>query len=287
MDVLAIAGQSAISGDSIPGTATFCAGGVGRNIAEALARLSVSTQLISIVGNDTTADRLIDQCTTLGIDCSQVQVAAEPTSSYVAIHDVNGGLLNAINAMSIIDQLKIEQLPELHRSLELANICVVDANLGDEFVSKLSRINFSCALAADAVSVVKCRRLLPLLSRMTLLKVNRAEAVALTESEGDSANDVLIARLLKLGCRQVLMTLGEHGSIMATSEIAVEADATPVATIQTVNGAGDSLFAGVIAGMLTGQDITQQLRWGSAAAALSLQSVEACSPQLNLQTLQG
>lgn len=122
---------------------------------------------------------------------------------------------------------------------------------------------------------------------MTLLKVNRAEAVALTESEGDSANDLLIARLLKLGCRQVLMTLGEHGSIMATSEITVEADATPVATIQTVNGAGDSLFAGVIAGMLTGQDITQQLRWGSAAAALSLQSVEACSPQLSLRALQG
>ena len=94
MDVLAIAGQSAISGDSTPGTATFCAGGVGRNIAEALARLSVSTQLISIVGNDMEADRLLDQCTALGIDCSQVQVAEEPTSSYVAIHDVDLSLIH-------------------------------------------------------------------------------------------------------------------------------------------------------------------------------------------------
>ena len=285
MDVLAVAGQVSILGDSTPGTATFCAGGVGRNIAEALARLSVSTRLISMVGNDATAERLLDQCRSVGIDCTQVQVAAEPTSSYVAIHDVNGGLLNAINAMSIIEQLNADQLSDMPEQLAQADVCVVDANLADEFIAKLSQMEFSCALAADAVSVAKCRRLLPLLSRITLLKVNRAEAVALTESPHDSGDDKLIARLLELGCKQVLMTMGEAGSIMATNQLTVAAGAAPVETIQTVNGAGDSLFAGVIAGMLMGQDMATQLRWGSAAAVLSLQTIEACSPELTLQAM--
>jgi len=286
MDVLAVAGQPAIAGDSTPGATTFCAGGVGRNIAEALSRLSVNTQLFSIVGNDTTADRLLAQCREAGIDCSQVQMVAGHTSSYVAIHDVDGGLLNAINAMSITEQLDIDQLPELNSCLNPTDICVLDANLGRAFIDKLSQKDFTCELAADTVSVAKCRRLLPLLSRLNLLKVNRAEAVALTDSQCDVSNDSLLAGLLQLGCKQVLMTLGESGSTMATEQLTVRADATAVASIQTVNGAGDSLFAGVIAGMLAGQSLQQQLQWGSAAAALSLQTTEACSPDLSLRSLQ-
>ena len=79
MDVLAVAGQVSILGDSTPGTATFCAGGVGRNIAEALARLSVSTRLISMVGNDATAERLLNQCRSVGIDCTHCLLYTSPS----------------------------------------------------------------------------------------------------------------------------------------------------------------------------------------------------------------
>ena len=82
------------------------------------------------------------------------------------------------------------------------------------------------------------------------------------------------------------MTLGEHGSIMATRDVSVQAEALPVAGIYTVNGAGDSLFAGVIAALLSGHDLAEQLRWGATAAALSLQTTQACSPQLTLAALQ-
>lgn len=286
MDVLAVAGQPVIAGDSTPGAATFCAGGVGRNIAEALTRLSVNTSLYSIVGDDSTAQWLLDDCTRLGIDCSNVLRASGQTCSYVALHDESGALLNAINAMSVIEQLRFDAVPALQQQLVDADVCVVDANISEHFIDQLVQAASSCNLMADAVSVAKCRRLLPLLARLSLLKVNRAEAVALTASDDDASNERLLAALLKTGCKQVLMTLGEHGSIMATQEENVQADALPVDGIHTVNGAGDSLFAGVVAALLSGHELAEQLRWGAAAAALSLQTTQACSPQLSLAALQ-
>jgi len=286
MDVLAVAEQSALVGDSTPGSTTFCAGGVGRNIAEALVRLSVPTQLFSIVGDDSSGRWLLAHCRQSGIDCSQVQVVAGHSSSYVAVLDDNGALLHAINAMSIIEQFDIEDLASLNKSLGHASVCVVDANLSDTFIDRLCEVDCSCELAADAVSVAKCRRLSPLLSRLRLLKVNREEAIAITGSDRKASNINLLNMLLDTGCRQVLMTLGESGSIMATKQTTVQMDAAAVETIQTVNGAGDSLFAGVIAGLLHTQCMHEQLRWGVTAAALSLQTTQACSPRLSLKMLQ-
>jgi pseudouridine kinase len=281
MDVLAVAAQSAIPGDSTPGKASFCAGGVARNIAEALARFSVSTQLHSIVGNDAGGEQLLAQCRAVGIDCDRVQVADEPTSSYIAIHDSNGSLLHAINAMSITERFELESTWQ--QDSQGADICVIDANLNQAVIDAIGKAKTSCLLAADAVSVAKCRRLLPLLPRLALLKVNRAEAVALTGADGSDA--VLLQGLLSLGCRQVLMTLGEAGSIMATSEQTVHAEAQPVSGIRTVNGAGDSMFAAVITALLCGQPLEHQLSWGTRAAALSLQTTAACSTSLCLEAI--
>jgi len=286
MDVLAVAAQPAIAGDSTPGGASFYAGGVGRNIAEGLTRLSVNTKLFSVVGKDTTGDRLLAQSRELGIDCDHVRVLSQPTSSYVAIHDVDGGLISAVNSMSIVESLEFDQLTSLPECLNCADIGVVDANLSNTFFNELGEMDFSCRLVADAVSVAKCQRLLPLLARLTLLKVNRAEAEALTGNHCDDTDEQLLERLLQLGCKQILMTLGKGGSIMADGQLIVRADAAPIESIQTVNGAGDSMLAGVIAALLMDLDINEQLRWGSIAAALSLQTTEACSPLLNLKRLQ-
>lgn len=286
MDVLAVAGQPAIAGDSTPGSATFCAGGVGRNVAEALTRLSINCSLYSIVGDDSTADWLLADCEQLGIDCSHVRRTVGQTPSYVAVHNDNGGLLNAINAMSLFELLHIDQLPGLQQGLIDADVAVVDANINDGVISQLKQLDLPGKFMADAVSVAKCRRLVPLLHQLSLLKVNRAEAVELTGGDDGASNDRLLTALLASGCKQVLMTLGESGSIMATPELRVQAEALPVASIDSVNGAGDSLFAGVIAAMLSGLDIADQLRWGAAAAALSLQTTRACSPHLSLEKLQ-
>lgn len=281
MDVLAVAAQPAIAGDSTPGNASFCAGGVARNVAEALTRLSVSTQLHSILGNDAGGEQLLAQSRALGIDCAGVQVVDEPTSSYIAIHDSNGDLLHAVNAMSITERFKLAATWQ--EDCQNADICVIDANLSEAVIDTIGKANTSCLLAADAVSVAKCRRLLPVLSQLALLKVNRAEAVALTGADGSGTE--LLQRLLSLGCRRVLMTLGEAGSIMATTQQAVQADAQTVTGIRTVNGAGDSMFAAVITALLYGQPLEDQLHWGTRAAALSLQTTSACSTKLSLDAI--
>jgi len=54
--------------DSNPGTASTSLGGVGRNIAENLARLGVATELVTVFGGDETAAMLADGCRAIGIE---------------------------------------------------------------------------------------------------------------------------------------------------------------------------------------------------------------------------
>lgn len=57
-------------GDSNPGSITLTAGGVGRNIAENLARLGRRVSLLTALGEDANGDFIRASCRVLGIDLS-------------------------------------------------------------------------------------------------------------------------------------------------------------------------------------------------------------------------
>ena len=54
---------------SNPGTASWTAGGVGRNIAENLARLGSTTTLVTAVGNDLAGESIVGRTAAAGVDC--------------------------------------------------------------------------------------------------------------------------------------------------------------------------------------------------------------------------
>ena len=57
-----------VSGTSNPGRSRSSLGGVGRNVAENLARLGVSTALITAIGEDANGDRLLHDTEAAGVD---------------------------------------------------------------------------------------------------------------------------------------------------------------------------------------------------------------------------
>src|SRR5580692_1363365 len=69
VDVKARSTDRARPATSNPGWASMTPGGVGRNIAENLARLGVRTFLVSAIGRDALGDTLLGQTVAAGVHC--------------------------------------------------------------------------------------------------------------------------------------------------------------------------------------------------------------------------
>lgn len=284
VDLLATADRLALTDDSTPGTLRRYAGGVGRNIAENLVRLGVDTKLVSAVGDDEFGRQILSDAAKLGMDVSAVSVKSElATASYTAIHNCDGELLYAVNDMRIFDQFELPPMDGLDAAA--ADAVVLDANLPEAVIRSVVDMCQAQMIVADGVSSTKCLRLSGILSSLSLLKVNRAEAMVL--SGCDSKNDkTLLHELHELGPKEILLTAGRDGVVVSSNTELHSKSAVPGVDVVSTSGAGDAMLSGVLAARLHGCDITEQLNWGTVAAAETLGVHSACAETLNRQLLQ-
>lgn len=243
MDVLGSTKMAFHERDSLPGHVSFRPGGVGRNIAEQLVRLGAQVSLITAIGHDASASALIASCEELGIDLSSAIKVPYPSPVYLAIHDNSGDMLAAINDMRAMDALLPEHLKEPLLTLSY-DACVLDANLSEpclEAVAKYSK----APILADPVSAVKGMKLLPILPRLSAIKPNHMEALAIT---GESTHEEASKALIRLGVSQVFISLGAKGLWYQDQE---NQGLLPVMDVPEVplTGAGDALSAGLAMGI--------------------------------------
>ena len=282
MDLTGQAGVAIRTGDSLPGQVRASAGGVGRNIAEALARLGRLTKLIAALGDDGFAEDIVRQTSVAGVDLrATLRVPGQTTSTYLSVLDTAGEMQLAINDMGLVEALTAKVLSERWRDLEDAMAWVVDANLSEEALAYLfENAPDHIPICAEPVSAIKAAKLTPWLSRIQLLKPNRMEAAALTGLAENSPAEDFTAALHDLGVGRVVISLGEDGVL--GSDATGEQFAQPVypVTIKSVTGAGDTLMAALVDTYLAKLPLSKSLPWAQAAASLSLQSDRAIHPGL-------
>ncbi len=99
VDVVARPAAAAVPATSNPGRVTVTAGGVGRNVAENLARLGTRTVLLSAVGDDEHAALALAATAEAGVDLTHVRRTDDATGRYVALLDAGGELVGAVSDM--------------------------------------------------------------------------------------------------------------------------------------------------------------------------------------------
>ncbi|MHA7880484.1 MAG: PfkB family carbohydrate kinase [Saccharospirillum sp.] len=282
VDITGRASDGFITGDSNPGVVHQSAGGVGRNIAENLARLGQNVSLITLLGQDARGDWLAQQMQQAGIDTGGVlRDADRTTGTYLALNNDQGELVAAIAAMAIADALTPERLRAVQPMLVAADVLVVEANVPEATLAWLASLPLRGRLYADAVSATKAPRLSPLLPKLTGLKVNLSEARALLgEPQADA--EAAARALLERGVDQVLLSLGHQGLAHISADTRVQLPGYPVEIISDT-GAGDALLAGVIHAQCQGRTAEQQTAFGLACAAITLGSEQANAPHLTEQ----
>jgi pseudouridine kinase len=285
VDIKGHARGAYVPGTSNPGEVVVAAGGVGRNIAENLARLGLSVSLMTALGEDANGRMLRQSCAAVGVDVAMALTADAPTGSYLAVLDESGELVSAINDMRAMDALTPEHLERWAERLGEADMLIADCNLSAACLAWLCRfaVERGVRLLIEPVSVPKARKLLSFARSSPVFAItpNLQQLTALTGAEGTEA----IARLHEFGFSNVVLHRGSAGAIASDGKHQLRVDPLPVPSIADVTGAGDAAVAGLVCGLLDGRSLAEAARLGQCAAAIKLSSAQSVASGLSRDSL--
>lgn len=283
--------KSPVPGDSNPAGVQCSAGGVTRNILENLVRLEHSCVLLSSVGADGFGQAVRQECEDAGLDVSRLREDEKlPTSTYINVLEPNGEVYIAANDMRIHESSPLSYFEENAELIRSAQAVVTDANLTEKQLGKIMEIAEGVPVFADTVSAAKCRRLLPFIGKMQLIKPNLMELEALSgiecsgTSEGTDANKKIEAatqKLLDTGLKSIAVSLGSRGCYYADRSgkrlyRRLDCDLPVV----NAGGAGDAFMAGLTAGFCEGITPENALDLALACGRITTLSESTVDPRL-------
>jgi pseudouridylate synthase / pseudouridine kinase len=204
LDTIAQAGVPIRTSSSVPGTVAQTFGGVGRNIAEAAARMAsenMQVSFISVVGGDSVGGELIKGLQSVGVNTEGVDVCSKcTTASFVGLLDPRGDLHSAVVDMDIMNRLGdgIREPRVLRRFNGLTSLAI-DANLDSATLSHLfshardqgSRTLFEPTSAEKSVHGVEAilKRAVDVAKPNELELAAMANRIRATQHGGDGTED--------------------------------------------------------------------------------------------------
>jgi pseudouridine kinase len=287
VDVKARSAARVRQGTSNPGHSSMTPGGVGRNVAENLARLGTRTFLVAAVGRDAAGESLLNQTAAAGVRVEYVHRTDQPTGTYVALLDCDGELVSAVADMAATSTLGPEEVNRARDVIATAGMVVLDGNLGPETLDHALDLAHASGVRTilEPVSVLKAALLAPHVTAdrpLYAVTPNRDELAALTELDVRTDRQVRLGSdtLHQRGVRHVWIRLGERGSLLSSASAGTTLIPASSTTIQDVTGAGDAMLAAFCHALIGGADPLDAARYGQAAAALTIASPHTVRPDL-------
>ena len=284
-DITGFSSNILIPNDSNPGKIKFSSGGVGRNVAENLARIDCNVELISAFGDDVYAQGLKSKCLEIGVNIEHsLYSSVYSTAIYMSINNQDGNMVLAISDTAIFDEISPKFIASKQSILEDADCIIVDTNLSKETLDYIS-LNFSHKpIFIDLVSTSKSKKASSILDRFHTIKPNLIEAEHLSQLKYQSAEDLklMLKTFINNGVKQVFISQGESGCFYGN---AYESGTFSTKKKKVINssGAGDAFMAGLVFGFLNDFNMKETATFASCMSLATLQSEEAVNPKLNLE----
>ncbi len=271
---------------STPGKITACAGGVGANIARAMARLGMKPIMHGCLGSDADGTYLREILSNCDIDTSCIKtIDGGRTGSYLALHNPDGTLFSAISDSEITSEVKFSEDHPIPQALQNCDVWLCETNLEEETLLKLAQAKGHRTLAADTVSIAKAPKLKPLLSKIDILFTNTDEAAALLNCKPDDLPpESLAEKLAETGVRTVLLSNADKPLTMYKGGRISTHTPHPVIPVD-VTGAGDAFIAGFLYEYCLKEDPVCAVNSGLAAASITVEATGAAPQTLSPQSL--
>jgi sugar/nucleoside kinase (ribokinase family) len=293
-------------------------GGSASITAVAAARLGLRVALAAAVGDDPAGRFMLGQLAAEGVDTSYLAVRHEaPTGMTVALSA--GGDRAILTATGAVATLTARDVPPAllarARHVHVSSYFLMADSLGPGLAALLGAARGGGASTSldtnwDPAQRWRDERLAAALAHVSLLLPNEAEALCLANEAlgatgtpdaplgaaggalglagaplglaGAAALEQAVSALIAAGPRLVVK-LGERGALCADGTRRYLVQPPPVAVADST-GAGDCFNAGVIAGLLSGEDLPSAVALGCAVGAASTRAPGGTSSTPDLAT---
>ena len=274
--------------DSNPGEVNVSIGGVGRNIAENLAKLGNHTKMFTVVGEDVHGDKIIQESEASGIDMSHVSRISEyGTGTYLAVLNKENDMDVAIASMNIFRKLDRKYIDENRQIISKSKVIVFDTNLEEDVLHYAVQLFKDNVLFLDTVSHTKAMRAKKVIGYFHTIKPNRLEAEALSGLTISGKEDLLKACVYfhREGVRNVFITLGEEGVFYSDGKTSGLMKAKRIIP-KNATGAGDAFQAALVHAELNAMPVEEKTRFSMAASILAMSAYTTINPEMSVEKIE-
>lgn len=243
-------------------------GGKGANQAVATHKLGGDIKFITCLGNDVNGQNALKYYNETGLDISS-SLIVDGVSSGTAIILVDE---NGENCIVITPGANNELSPEYIRKIEndiaVCDMVVLQMEIPYCTVKAVCEIAHKNHKRVMLNVAPACQLDIDIIQQVDILVVNETEAETIAgEKIDDIGEETIVDKLLKLGAKTVVLTLGKNGCILKNSRELYTVPALSVKALDTT-AAGDTFCGALAAELGRGHDWEEALMFATAASAI-------------------
>jgi ribokinase len=259
-------------------------GGVGRNVAENLARLGVPVSFVALSGSDGPAEEMAARLRAAGVGL-RIVWAPGGVGRFDVLLDEAGRLTHSSIHLPDVDLLSWAALTAALPGLGGAAVVVVETGLSEPMLRTLREHTRArgIRLLGMPTRLAALGSRWPLVREMDILVLNEIEAAAMTGLPGGDlpALRAQVGRLRAGGPDTVVLTCGDRG-VVAAGPAEPRPRHFPVAPVLCVDdtGAGDALTAALLAALVEQADLATAVALGIEAARVTVGCPGSTCPRI-------
>ena len=262
-------------------TETILPGGKGLNVSIVLKNLEIENTALGFIAGFT-GEELRQKIEAKGVKTEFIKVEKGMTRINIKITSINEKNIEetALNGMGPqITKNDIEVLLQKLKNMSTKDIVIlagsipknIDNDIYEKICKTLSEKGITFVIDSTRELLINALKYKPF-----LIKPNKEELEETVKCKISTKEDMIKAaqKLKELGAQNVLVSLGNDGALLLTSDNNTYYCKAPEGQVISTVGSGDSMVAGFLAGYYQNKNYEYALKVGVAAGSASAFSVE-------------
>ncbi len=263
----------------------ICSGGGGSNVAVGLKKMGEAVKLVSRVGSDELGKVLLKELESYDLDLSMMQKGSGQTG-------VSSVLINKDGGRAIVthrgESLKIKSAEIDWETLKKANWVQVSSlggrmDLLEDVVSYAQANGVKVGINPGKAELLSAN-LIPLLSKVDFLSLNRSEAAQLSGIDFKEEEEILKS-ISSMGAMLLMVTDGKKGASFVRSGKWLKMNTFSNKSVDDT-GAGDAFVSGSLCGILDYKNDDTILKMGLANGSSVVSKMGAKAGLLSREEMQ-
>ncbi len=246
-------------------------GGKGANQAVGAARSGGKVTFIACVGDDSNGKRMVENFKEDGINTQYIfQAKGHPSGSSLIMVGPKGENYITV-APGANYQLSRNMIDKVRKVIESAYLIVLQCEILPDTIEYIIEICSGLKIPV-MFNLAPARNINENVFRhLKYLVVNETEAQFLTKMENVNLSnaDEASGILLDIGCDNVIITLGESGSFIASRQSSFHVPSFKVNAVDTT-AAGDVYCGSLATALAEGKELREAVKFASAASAIAV-----------------